>query len=563
MNANGKAVVYVDVDDEITSIIDKMQAADGRIVALVLPKRAALLQSIVNMKLLKRSADDKKKRVVLITTEAGLLPLAGAAGLHVASTLQSVPAVPAVPGADDADDVINEPTAPAALADDPDDTIDLSNSSSTAIGDLAGIPAAAAINRNEPETIDLDNTEGAAPAVAVAAKAPKTKKNSKLKVPNFSRFKVLIALGVLLLVALGVFLYLALAVLPKATVTILTNSSDVKTNATVTLDPKATTVSSDLSTIPASVQQKQQSSTQQVPSTGSKNSGNKASGSVTMSAGSCGSDVPNDVPAGTGLSANSLTYITQSNVSFVPTISKGKCTFQSANPTNIVAQSPGANYNTSATSLSVAGRSDVTAKASDAISGGTDNIVKVVSQADIDNAKQKLSTQDSTAIKQGLQSALQQNGYTPIVATFNGGTPNVSTSANVGDASDTVTVTQVNTFTMYGIKQSDLKQVIVGNVNNQIDEAKQAILDDGASKATFKVENTAPEQVVIGATSTTGPHIVVSTLKSQIAGKKSGAITNLIKGTPGVTDVKVKYSPFWVDSAPHNTSKITVIFQKS
>src|SRR6185437_10676681 len=108
------------------------------------------------------------------------------AGLHVASTLQSVPAVPAVPGADDAeDDVINEPAV--ALADDPADTIDLSNSSATPIGDLAGLPAAAALKRNEPETIDLDNSESAAPAVAVAAKAPKAKKNSKLKVPNFSR----------------------------------------------------------------------------------------------------------------------------------------------------------------------------------------------------------------------------------------------------------------------------------------------------------------------------------------------------------------------------------------
>src|SRR3546814_1310977 len=42
---------------EITSIIDKVRAGDGRIVALVLPKRATVLQSIVNMKLLKRSEE--------------------------------------------------------------------------------------------------------------------------------------------------------------------------------------------------------------------------------------------------------------------------------------------------------------------------------------------------------------------------------------------------------------------------------------------------------------------------------------------------------------------------
>ena len=71
-----KDTVYIDVDDEITTIIDKVRGSDKRIVALVLPKRAAVLQSVVNMKLLKRSADQAKKQLVLITSEAGLLPLA-------------------------------------------------------------------------------------------------------------------------------------------------------------------------------------------------------------------------------------------------------------------------------------------------------------------------------------------------------------------------------------------------------------------------------------------------------------------------------------------------------
>src|ERR1700751_4777818 len=92
-----KDVIYVDVDDEITSIIDKVENSEHKVVALVLPKRAATLQSIVNMKLLKRSADNADKNVVLITSEHALMPLAGAAGLHVARNLQSKPEVPEAP----------------------------------------------------------------------------------------------------------------------------------------------------------------------------------------------------------------------------------------------------------------------------------------------------------------------------------------------------------------------------------------------------------------------------------------------------------------------------------
>src|SRR5579863_116795 len=93
-SSNGKDVIYVDVDDEITGIIDKVASSNEKIVALVLPKRATVFQSIVNMKLLKRRADTAKKSIVLITSESGLMPLAGSVGVYVAKTLQSKPEIP-------------------------------------------------------------------------------------------------------------------------------------------------------------------------------------------------------------------------------------------------------------------------------------------------------------------------------------------------------------------------------------------------------------------------------------------------------------------------------------
>ena len=94
MEPSQKDTVYIDIDDEITSIIDKVSSSESKLVAGALPKRATMLQSSVNMKLLKKAADSAKKQVVLITSETSLLPLAGLAGLHVARTLQSKPAIP-------------------------------------------------------------------------------------------------------------------------------------------------------------------------------------------------------------------------------------------------------------------------------------------------------------------------------------------------------------------------------------------------------------------------------------------------------------------------------------
>ena len=69
-----KNTIYIDVDDEITGVIDKVLDSPSKLVALVLPKRASVFQSIVNMKLLKRKADEADKDIVLVTTEESLLP---------------------------------------------------------------------------------------------------------------------------------------------------------------------------------------------------------------------------------------------------------------------------------------------------------------------------------------------------------------------------------------------------------------------------------------------------------------------------------------------------------
>src|SRR3990167_2395009 len=109
MTDSAKDTVYIDIDDEITSVIDKIRASNHKIIALVLPKRATVFQSIVNMKLIKRTADDLNKRVVLITSEVQVLPLAGAVGLHAAKTLQSKPVVPPAPETAKEDLALEEP----------------------------------------------------------------------------------------------------------------------------------------------------------------------------------------------------------------------------------------------------------------------------------------------------------------------------------------------------------------------------------------------------------------------------------------------------------------------
>ncbi|HSW66163.1 MAG TPA: hypothetical protein VLI54_03435 [Bacillota bacterium] len=569
---NGKDVIYIDVDDEITSLIEKVRSSKQKIVALVLPKRATVLQSIVNMKLLKRSADESKKNLVLITSEAGLLPLAGTVGLHVARSLQSKPEVPDGPGKIyDKPDTIDEPDIDDTADDDTPEPIRPVDKSKT-VGELAGsavMGREAEADDEDGDTIELgdeDESEDDEETPIVLDGKAATGKNKKLKIPNFNKFRVLLLVGGLGIIALIVLLFMALSVLPKASVVIKTDSTAITSNTTLSLktDP-ATGLDVKTGLLLATSQQTQKTQMQQVPATGQQNNGQKASGAVNMAAKICGTpSTPNDVPAGSGVSANNLTFITQSNTSFTVDHIAGGCIYFKAAATPVTAQQGGAQYNIGAGTFTVAGRSDITATSSSAMSGGTDDITKVITQADIDSAKQKISALEIDPIKQTLKTSLIAKGLYAIDTTFNTGTPDVKTSANVGDKADTVTVTEVITYTMLGVHESDLQKIIANDVKSKIDPNKQSILEYGLDNPSFTLQNQDANGATLAmqATAIAGPELKVGTIKTQIAGKKAGDATAIIKANPGVTDVNVSYSPFWVSSIPKKTTKITVTIEK-
>ncbi|MGB4758610.1 MAG: hypothetical protein WBP26_00990 [Candidatus Saccharimonadales bacterium] len=569
-NSGSKDTIYVDVDDEITAIIEKVTNSSSKIVALVLPKRATVLQSIVNMKLLKRTADEAKKGLVLITTEAGLLPIAGVVGIHVAKSLQSRPAIPNSPGmADDTPDDIGDTLAEEI--EDFDPTVNQGRS----VGDLAAASvagAAVADNLDDDETIEIDDAtdEAAGTAGSDDAQPAKTKKDKDKKVPNFNRFRKWIifgGIGLVLLIVAGVF---AFVVLPKATIEVTTDSRDVTVSKTLIASTAAATVSENGNeiTVPAKSVQQSKTQTQKADSTGQKNLGETAEGTVKMTAKVCSPplDTPKDVPSGTGVTSNGKTFITQEKASFSYSGSGGGCFNFTTGNVGIRAQSSGAAYNLAEnSSFTVAGRSELTATGS--TEGGTDNIVKVVSQADVDGAKAKIAASDTTAISNELKNQLNGGGWMAVTTSFAAGEPKVTLSNQVGEQADSVTVTQVTDYTMIGVKQSDLKTIITNDVKEQIkDSEQQNIVSDGASSARFTVlssQDPNKVQMTMVATASVGPNLSEEDVKNIAAGKKTGDIKSELEKIDGVTKVSVEYTPFWVSKVPSSSGKITVVFNKS
>ncbi len=547
MPANtSKDTIYIDVDDEITAIIDKLKSSDKKIVALVLPKRAAVLQSIVNMKLLKRTAEDSKKHLVLITSEAGVLPLAGAVGVHVAKTLQSKPAIPAAPST-------NNETVNVSGHDADDIAVDKNKS----IAELAD---------DDPIEVDNDDKPEAIAGAAGAAAAAKTGRK-KIKIPNFDKFRIKVVLGVLALILILAGLFFATQIMPQARVVVKTDSSSIDTELKLTVSPTATAVNEEGTIVPGQLKEVKKTDTESVPATGEIDKGEKAKGTVSLK--NCSASVePVQVPAGTGVSTNNLTFITNEAITLPATTKNGlnQCT-TAPQSVAVTAQAGGDKYNLSAgRTWSVAGYSSVTGVDNSTMAGGTTNIVKVVAQKDIDDARQKIQDR-SDAARDELLDDMEAEGILGIRETFaNKGEPVVTPAPKVNEEGANVTVSVVSTYTLIGVKKDDLKGLVEKSVDGKYDKSKQVILDNGLDEARVVVDEKKANGEVAATLRTqvlAGPQLDEEAIKQEIAGKKKSQSLSAIQNRPGIKEAQISYSPFWVSSTPKKTSKITVVFEQS
>ncbi|MDB5164303.1 MAG: hypothetical protein JWS12_921 [Candidatus Saccharibacteria bacterium] len=553
MTAAQKDTIYIDVDDEITTIVEKVSSSDHKILALVLPKRAAMLQSIVNMKLLKRTADSEHKKVVLITSEAGLIPLAGAVGLYVAKNLQSKPLVPSGPSISDKIETIaaEEPELDASTDDAPLDP-------KRSVGDLAGLSAADAA---DDEVIEIDDQPDEAEATIPKSKKSKTKKP---KVPNFNQFRLRLILGIAAFIILVVGWYLAFFVMPKAHIVLQTNTSNVNSSLSFTASPTATALDETKLILPAKLDQLKKDNSQKATATGQKDVGTKATGTATFATQTNCVTPVGTVPSGTTISATNLSFVTQETASFSPSgFQGGKCVFTSG-AVPVVAQNAGEKYNLGTQSYTVNGYSSISGTGSD-MTGGTSKVVTVVSQQDIDSAKQKIVDQGNSGAMQDLKNTLKTEGYMSIEDSFTSSDPAVTATPKVGEQAAEVTVTATTTYTLLGIKQADLKKIIDNDAKKQIDSSKQTILDEGLSAAVIQVQDKkgADTKLSVQTVVVAGPELNADVVRKSVAGKKKGDAKATLEARPGIKQATVTYSPFWVSKTPKKTSKISVIFEQS
>lgn len=552
-------VIYLEVDEDITSAIDKLTKAAGDSLQVVTAKRSTLFQSVINVKLLKKAADDANKKLVLVTSDRVVTNLAGRIGVPVASQVGETPVLPTAAAAAGV-------AAAAAKIANSDDEID---GGSVAAADAMPIPAKPADDVAPPEAPPLapeesPSSRAAAPAAASAAAASKAKpaKPAKdKKVPNISKMQKR-----LLWAAAGIFLLLLVFAgsfyFTSANVTLYAKADQVNATFPFTADPNANSSNIADSTLAAQQLTSTNTVSTSVQGTGTKDKGTKASGNMTVY--NAYDSNPHALVAGTRFVSSDGHVFRSTADATVPggTLSGGKIV-PGQTTVGVQADANGDQYNQGPGRYSIpglAGQSEIYGMGGQ-MQGGTTKTATVIAQADVDKAQKTALDGDKPKGTKDVTGKANKN-QTVIGGSVQQTVTSSDVNPDVGAEAQTATLSLHISYSALAVQKTALSDLTKAQVSKQVGPQSQ-VYDDGSSSMQITSAGApqaagASQKFNAKTTAYAGTKIDTDALAKQIKGKKYGEAVDISSHVPGVDHAEVKLSPGWATSVPRFVKHIHI-----
>lgn len=552
-------IIYLEVDAEITEAIDKLKHAKSDAVKLVVPARSNLLQSAVNLKLLKKAAKDYGKEMAIVTNDKTAKYLAGGVGLAVASSLKAEPKIPEGVKEELSPDIIEQDLDEDSLASDggrpknttPSDkavTSDTKNKGKKTKPSEA--PEAAVVSKRAIG----DDQDLEAPSMGAEELA---QKKAKAKVPNYSAFqkKLLIGAGILTAVITVVVL---LVTLPTAKLTVITKADTLAISSPFVIDAAVSESDPGSLTYVGQRVTLQKDLSQNYSASGKKDVGSKAAGTVTIS--NASNSDPIAISAGTVLTAQGKNFTLNGAVTVPGAKLQGGNIVPGKISGAITATANGDTYNLGTTTFGVTGYNDkVTASGS--TSGGTSKTVAVVTQTDIDNAKQQALEAATNQSKDSLLAKVDKKDVV-FSDTFTTNVDSVSPSAPVDAEASNGTVTVKVTYAIFTTTKDAMNSLLDTLAKDALPKGEQQLYQNGLGDAQFSLVKAISDtrvQLSVSAKAYYGQKINKQQIANDTSGKPKKNVTTIVqKQNPSVEKTLVEGRPSLLPNMPSLSSRINV-----
>jgi hypothetical protein len=544
-------IIYLETDEEITSVVDKLRKTEFKKVILVIPKEASLLQSVVNLKLLKRQAENLEKQLAVVTADKTGRNLAQKVGILASAKLEEVVnEAEFVP-------VPLEETVPEEV-EDTERPVEKSNSPIKETNEVIfkSKPEKKSVatddDDEEPLTIREEADEELVEEEAFSKK-PIEEVGEENLMPKLPKKKFFIIAGVIAIVLLA----LAYIYIPRARATILVKAEQKPISINFT-GQKDTALDTDKAIVPVQVVESQKESSKKFTATGKKNVGNKASGTLRI-----GNDSGQDINWVTG-----TRFVPTNNTSIV---------FRTTTPvyapdgqfTNIVVQAdqPGDEYNgfgsnqtftLAASSLS----STISIRCKDGMTGGSNKEVTYVTQSDINTAKDNLAKDAVNDAKSDFDSKTKD--LKVVDDTKKEATLSANSSPEVNTESSDFTMTVKVSIKALAFSSGDVSKIVKADVERELGFAKK-IIDDGTADLSVNVDEANLDNATLSGTIKTNVYVSSkideNQIKTELNGLSESKARSYLTGLDGVQEVRLEFFPSFIKSFPRLGNHIFLSIQ--
>jgi hypothetical protein len=549
--------LYLEADEDITSAIDKLHKSGATSVQIVVPKRSTMLQSIINLKLLKKAAEQDGKALVLVTNDRVASDLAGRVGLAVAPSLgaKAVIAAPALPKELQSAEEIIEASDPEPPPRPPESPVKPTPKKPLLIkrrdvSDAPQSPNVAAIDA------EADDSSGSAASSESSAKvAP--------KVPNFGKLKKRVAWLAVAAILIAGYMF-GMYYFSNAKVTLFTNGNRVAVTATFTADPNVSSSSPGSGTLAAKVITSSKDLAGPFTPTGKQDAGSKATGSMVLT-NSSGVDQP--LVSGTRFQAPDGNIFLSQQAVTVPAASLDPAgdKINGSATVPVSASQNGDTYNEASAAYTIPALSNpkISAQGSQ-MSGGITKTVNVVTQPDVDTEQASLISQNASAAASAL-AAQVPSGYTAITSSAYNVVSNVQPSPVVGAIGNTGQLQIHVVYSELTVQKPDFDAFLQASELKQVGSGNQ-IYDDGMPSAQVSAgskTSSGAQSFQLATTAYSGPTLDVTAIAAKIKGERYGDAMTYAQSLPNVSQATINIWPGWASSLPARAAKIRIVISVS
>ncbi len=527
-------IIYLETDEEVTSIIDKLRKTEFKDVVLVVPKQAGLVQSVVNLKLVKKQAEILGKTISIVTQDKAGRTLAEKVGIATSSKVGGKFEV-----REYQEDVESHGLrGKIGSGDDVHGPLEETEEVLLDNGEIM----------DNTEIVFKEGEEGDESSLEKNISEEESEDKEVNILPKFPYLKVFVGFFVFLIIlTFAGFIYLPRA---KATIYMDTEKQQVAIDFT---GKKDASLDTERAIIPTKVIEITKETNKTFPATGKKNVGNKATGNLRIA----------------NLSGSDISWV--SGTRFSPT-SNGSMFYKAKYPVlvpdgeikiiEVEAAEPGDTYNgfgsNQSFTLTAGGLSPtILITCEDGMSGGTSREVGYVTEGDINAAKESVTNDayDEATIEfneQVKELKVLEDSKKKEVVSF-AANPTVNSEAT--EFSMTVKVS----MKALAFSVDDVSDLVSADVERQLGFAKQ-VIDSGSSSATVSVSasdlETGSLSATVKSTALVSAKINQDKVRAELTGLTAVKAENYIKGLEGVNSFKFDFWPSFLKIFPRISDHI-------